>query len=299
MIVTCVILETYNSSFVRQHLIPTLRASTSGHEVQVVVAQNGPEPAAHDDDVAVLRTELLHIGKGYNAGARLGNGELLAFFHDDCMINDPNWIDICRAQIDGGAWATGPDLRTDVDYSYLKEVPLVMPRHHFETVGGFDERYYLGFQSELLTFEIERHGGHITVAPFSPLHFCETVGMSTVLLLAPPDERRELQMLFGRPDFGPDQWRSLPGWPIHRLRAQWLRDYLIDLPLMCYFGSRFPGVPPGDRPTIGQLLRDGTLPSMMPSDGDAIEALLRSIDLANERIAKGAATGPPADPGRP
>ncbi len=54
---------------------------------------------------------LVWVAKGYNAGVRMAKGEYVAIFHDDCQINDPNWIEKCISMLNQEVWAVTPEIR--------------------------------------------------------------------------------------------------------------------------------------------------------------------------------------------
>ncbi|MBP7995524.1 MAG: glycosyltransferase [Candidatus Microthrix sp.] len=294
--VSCIVLSTFNAPFVRTHLVPSIQANSDMATTEIIVVNNGPDELASIPGASVHRSKRYHIPIGYNRGAAASTGRLLAFFHDDCVLNDPDWVDKVERALSAGAWLVGPDRRVDAEYAYLKEVPLVISRETFGSLGGYDERYYLGYQAELLCFEAVRRGGSVEVVPIDSFHYCNEIGMSTLLMLAPPSERSALAAAFGDPSFGPNSWLGLPDWPTHRLRGRWLKDYLIDLPLAGHLHRAYAARSLRDRPTFGRLLASGVLPSLMPATVGDMERLFSAIDLANRQIAAGAGRGGPVEP---
>ncbi len=90
-------------------------------------------------------------------------------------------------------YATGAELHKGInkgaDYNhnrpYLKEVPLVMEKKNFIEIGGYDEKYYWGFEDILFSEKItKKHKKLIKEVKIKYLHFN---GMSTKLLHAKND----------------------------------------------------------------------------------------------------------------
>lgn len=132
-------------------------------EAETIVVDNGS-----DDDTAliaamkgarVVRREGGTIAELRNAGAASGSGRLLAFLDADCLV-DPRWVLLLAETLcDPSVVAVGtpavphPDQATWVTWAWFAlaagakrgdEVPwlgtsnLMVRRHDFKTVGGFD-----------------------------------------------------------------------------------------------------------------------------------------------------------------
>ena len=168
--VSCIILCNLNDEFVKYRTIPNILVNSQDYSTEIIVVDNSsnhtfdyPEGL---NDVKVIKSEPFHIPKGYNNGVKEAKGKYIAIFHDDCEVLDRNWIKNCTRILNDKVYAVAPQLHrqlTIVDKEYtkphsllkkdryqefLKECPLVMERDKFNEIGGYDETYYFGYQSE-------------------------------------------------------------------------------------------------------------------------------------------------------
>jgi hypothetical protein len=126
----------------------------------------------------------------YNAGAALARGRYLAFFHDDCIVDDERWLEKCTAALDRGAAAVAAEFRrleriAGVEVPPLpvaKCVPLVIPAEGFAAAGRFDEFHYLGYEDLDLTLRLAQLGKRVEAVDLRMRHFD---GMSSVLKYCP------------------------------------------------------------------------------------------------------------------
>jgi len=202
---SCIILLTHNDLFVRYTQIPSLIQNSSGHTVEILLVYNGSHV-----ELDLFQNFAVHTGaygspsRGYNLGARQARGELLAFFHDDCLIDDPHWIDKALNQLDEDCLAVSPEFDREDDLVVAKCVPLVIRRRHFEELGGFDEHYYAGVEDVDFTHSILARRKRAERVDFGYMHIR---GMSTCLAVAP--EPRRLREWFGFNCLTPDQVQKL------------------------------------------------------------------------------------------
>ena len=190
-LVSCIIVVNHNALFVREQLIPSLFANTQAHPFEVVLVHNG---AADSESVLAafggVRCLTGAVSVAYNAGAKLSRGRYLAFFHDDCIVDDGHWLEKCTAALDRGAPAVAAEFRRlerigGVDVPALpvaKCVPLVIPAAEFASAGRFDEFHYLGYEDLDFTLRLAQLGKRVEAVDLQMRHFD---GMSSVLKYCP------------------------------------------------------------------------------------------------------------------
>ena len=190
-LVSCIIVVNHNALFVREQLIPSLFANTRAQPFEVVLVHNG----ATDSEALLaafggVRCASGAVSVAYNAGAALARGRYLAFFHDDCMVDDERWLEKCTAALDRGAAAVAAEFRrleriASVEVPPLpvaKCVPLVIPAEGFAAAGRFDEFHYLGYEDLDLTLRLAQLGKRVEAVDLRMRHFD---GMSSVLKYCP------------------------------------------------------------------------------------------------------------------
>jgi len=190
-LVSCIIVVNHNALFVREQLIPSLFANTRAQPFEVVLVHNG----ATDSEALLaafggVRCASGAVSVAYNAGAALARGRYLAFFHDDCMVDDERWLEKCTAALDRGAAAVAAEFRrleriASVEVPPLpvaKCVPLVIPAEGFASAGRFDEFHYLGYEDLDLTLRLAQLGKRVEAVDLRMRHFD---GMSSVLKYCP------------------------------------------------------------------------------------------------------------------
>ena len=190
-LVSCSIVVNHNALFVREQLIPSLFANTRAQPFEVVLVHNG----ATDSEALLaafggVRCASGAVSVAYNAGAALARGRYLAFFHDDCMVDDERWLEKCTAALDRGAAAVAAEFRRleridSVEVPPLpvaKCVPLVIPAEGFAAAGRFDEFHYLGYEDLDLTLRLAQLGKRVEAVDLRMRHFD---GMSSVLKYCP------------------------------------------------------------------------------------------------------------------
>ena len=190
-LVSCIIVVNHNALFVREQLIPSLYANTRSQPFEVVLVHNG---AATSESVLAafggVRCLTGAVSVAYNTGAKLARGRHLAFFHDDCVVDDEHWLEKCTAVLDRGAPAVAAEFRRlerigGVDVPALpvaKCVPLVIPAAEFASAGCFDEFHYLGYEDLDFTLRLAQLGKRIEAVDLRMRHFD---GMSSVLKYCP------------------------------------------------------------------------------------------------------------------
>jgi glycosyltransferase involved in cell wall biosynthesis len=190
-LVSCIIIVNHNALFVREQLIPSLFANTRAHPFEVVLVHNG----AADSESALAafggaRCPSGAVSVAYNAGAALARGRYLAFFHDDCMIDDERWVEKCTAALEQGAAAVAAEFRRlerigGMEVPPLpvaKCVPLFISAGDFASAGRFDEFHYLGYEDLDFTLRLAQLGKRVEAVDLRLRHFD---GMSSVLKYCP------------------------------------------------------------------------------------------------------------------
>jgi len=190
-LVSCIIVVNHNALFVREQLIPSLFANTREQPFEVVLVHNG----AADSEALLgafggVRCASGAVSVAYNAGAALARGRYLAFFHDDCILDDARWVEKCTAALEQGAAAVAAEFRrleriggTDVPaLPVAKCVPLFIGAGEFASAGRFDEFHYLGYEDLDFTLRLAQLGKRVEPVDLRLRHFD---GMSSVLKYCP------------------------------------------------------------------------------------------------------------------
>jgi hypothetical protein len=192
-LVSCILLLPFNDLFARNVILPAIIRHSHPYPIEIIVVFAGfgvdRAPFAH---LRQLDSELTSIAKGYNLGVRHALGEYVALFHDDCFIDDPQWIDKALQALQSGAQAVTPELVRWQAVPVAKAVPLVMRRQDFNRLGGYDEYYFAGVEDLDLTVSILAGGGEIRRLDAGYRHLR---GMGTSLIVH--EEPHQLKMLYG------------------------------------------------------------------------------------------------------
>lgn len=178
--VTCVVLVGFNDLFVRQQLLPSIIANSKDYEIEIVIINAGYEyniklPKAFP----IHNSDFGWISRAYNLGGKLAKGDFIAFFHDDCVLNDPKWLDKSASAINGGLTAVTGALKMK-EYTVLglqgakfqiaKATPLVIERDVFHNFAYFDENYYIGFEDLDFTYNLLSKGLSIGQVDIDIIH---------------------------------------------------------------------------------------------------------------------------------
>lgn len=190
---SCIIVLTANGRFVRHFLLPSIVQCTRNVATEIIIVCNGTIPPDECiEGVACMSSEYGCVANAYNRGVEAASGDYIALFHDDCLLADPAWAEVCIGMLRRGYTAVTPEVQTYRRLMVAKSVPLLMRRRDYLALGGFDEQYYMGIEDIDFTYSILSAGGHVGRAPIRYEHFN---GMSTVILFG---RRPTLyEMLFG------------------------------------------------------------------------------------------------------
>jgi hypothetical protein len=202
--VSCVVVVNENAAFVREQLVPSLIAN-SRRPIEIVLVYNGaaaPDPALAP--LTGLRSAWGAVAAGYNAGARVARGRYLALFHDDVVIDDPRWIELCVGALEEGAGAAAAETRRMESIAGVavpplpvaKCVPLVMRTADFRSSGGFDEFHYVGYEDLDFSLALAVRGLPVAGVRIALRHFS---GMSSTLKYCPVPGLAELYAMTALP----------------------------------------------------------------------------------------------------
>ena len=203
-LVSCIVVVNENGPFVREQLIPSLVAN-SRRPIEIILVYNGaamPDPTLAP--LVSLSSEWGAVSAAYNAGARVARGRYLALFHDDVVIDDPRWIDICLGALQEGAGAVAPEHRRMETIAGVavpplpvaKCVPLVMETARYRASGGFDEFHYVGYEDLDFSLALVSRGLKLASVRLALRHFS---GMSSTLKYCPMPGLAELYALAALP----------------------------------------------------------------------------------------------------
>ncbi|MEX0957989.1 MAG: glycosyltransferase [Burkholderiales bacterium] len=204
-LVSCIIVVTENLLFVREQLLPSLAENSGSSAIEVILVCNGT--ATYDPGLSWLRgirSEFGAVSVAYNHGAAIARGRFLAFFHDDCVIDDPLWIEKCTQRLQRGGDVVAGEYRELGEIAGIafpplpvaKSVPLFMRRADFEETGGYDEFHYIGYEDLDFTLDLAKRGKHMVATDLRLRHYN---GMSSTLKYNPVPGLAELYALAALP----------------------------------------------------------------------------------------------------
>lgn len=207
-LVSCIVVVNENLPFVLEQFLPSLAAHSARHAIEAILVCNGSRevPAEAPAGVSVLRSEWGAVSKAYNAGAARARGAYLAFFHDDCILYDPLWIDKCLQRLEHGAHAVAGEYRQIGEIGGVavpplpvaKCVPLFVRKADFEEAGRFDEAHYIGYEDLDFTLALAACGKKLVATDLDRVHFH---GMSSTLKYYPVPGLADLYALAAVPAF--------------------------------------------------------------------------------------------------
>lgn len=157
--ISCIVLMPFNDLFVRNVLLPSILHHSRGHEIEILLVYAGFGVDRRPfERFTAIESELACISKGYNAGVRQARGEYVALFHDDCYLDDPDWIGKALRALTGDVVCVVPECDSWYGAQVGKAVPLVMRRDDHLRLGGYDEYYYVGVEDMDLSTAIQAAG---------------------------------------------------------------------------------------------------------------------------------------------
>ena len=205
-LVSCIVVVNENLPFVEEQLLPSLVHSSGRHPVEIILVCNGAQTCEPRPGLQVLRSEWGVVSRAYNAGAAVARGTYLAFFHDDCVLQDPRWIEKCVQRLEQGAHAVAAEYRQINEVGGVavpplpvaKCVPLFLKKEEFQAAGGYDEQHYIGYEDLDFTLALAARGRKLVATDLQVIHFH---GMSSTLKYNPVPGLADLYALGAVPGF--------------------------------------------------------------------------------------------------
>jgi glycosyltransferase involved in cell wall biosynthesis len=173
-----VIIPAYNEEAVLPRLLKTIAAAREayGGPLEVIVADNVSTDAtaqiAGDAGCKVVRVEKRVIAAVRNAGARVAEGEILAFVDADAQIHPDTFNEIDRLMVSGNAIGGATGMRFDrsslaltLTFALLSTISVLLTRQltrdvptgvtfcrrrDFEEIGGYHEERLFAEDVQLL-----------------------------------------------------------------------------------------------------------------------------------------------------
>ncbi|MEA2326714.1 MAG: hypothetical protein QOE68_1673 [Thermoanaerobaculia bacterium] len=215
-LVSCILLLPFNELFARNVILPSIIQNSGGHPIEIIIVFAGfgvdRKPFEH---MRHVDSELTCISKGYNAGVRAARGEYVALFHDDCYLDDPEWIAKALGALRDDVICVMPEFDHWQQVPVGKAVPLVMRRRDFLEIGGYDEYYYAGVEDMDLTVSILATGARQSPVDIRYRHLR---GMGTSLVVH--EQPHQLKLLFG--------YQLLPAATIGRVHMDMMQKLLAN-----------------------------------------------------------------------
>ncbi len=184
---SCIILCSGNHHFVKHRVIPSI-ISTLNIPYEIIVVNNSTKAFPKMKHVKTIKSDFAHISKAYNKGIKAAKGKYIAIFHDDCIVYDCNWFDICKKELTKDVKAVSPEITLDVPFNLmrLKATPLVMKGKHY-----YDEHYFFGFEELDFCYQLLKKGYEYKRVNFVTEHIR---ALGTILLFSGRDD---LNFYFG------------------------------------------------------------------------------------------------------
>ena len=173
-----VIVVTYNSAHLLPAFAAALHADTQAPPYELILVDNASHdaPWQHIPDAQWIRLDQnLGFGTACNRGAAHATGDYLVFMNPDVCVS-PGWLIQLQYHL-----ATHPDvaliapetlypgeqrtLHTGIaDRSTLPGAALMVSRHHWQQLGGFDEAIFLYWEDTDLCWRAQSRGYRTVVA---------------------------------------------------------------------------------------------------------------------------------------
>ena len=114
------------------------------------------------DELLIIVNDGIGYGPAVNRGLRLAHGDFLLIANNDTAVLAGDVSDLCDPEA-----VTVPKIDGQVDR--LPRAFFCLPRWVYEEVGGFDERFHMGyFEDDDLIKRLEVHG--VPVRPVDSVH---------------------------------------------------------------------------------------------------------------------------------
>lgn len=192
-LVSCIILLPFNDLFTRNVLIPSILQNSRGQAIEIIIVYSGTGVNVDKfRSFRVIESEFGCIAKGYNAGVRAAKGKYVALFHDDCLLDDPDWISTCIGALTDSVKAVAAESDRYGSLVYGKAVPLFLEKEVYMAIGGYDEFYYVGVEDIDLACAFQARDVAMQVVPVRAMHLR---GMGSSLVVHP--QPRQLKLLYG------------------------------------------------------------------------------------------------------
>ena len=176
-IISCIILLTCNDLFVINHLIPSIIKNSGGYPIEIITVFNGFGcDLGAFKRFELIESDFLWVSRAYNQGVKSARGEYVAIFHDDCILDDKEWIQKAIYTLNNDIYAMTGELKNGT----AKCTPLVMRKKDYWQLGGFDEFYFSGNEDRDFSYTLYSNGKKI-MENINSIHF---QGVSTILLLS-------------------------------------------------------------------------------------------------------------------
>ncbi len=185
--ISCIIVLHRNVHFVRELMIPALLSASGHHVIEIIVVDNGGADVVDwMDEVRLFKSADQSVARAYNLGVKHARAPIVALFHDDCILDDPFWIEKIEAAGKAGADVISPEIRRLEKIGaipikplpVLKNVPLVLRREVFDALQGYDEDLFIGYEDLEFTLRLLSKGYRTARVGLGYRHFG---GMSSCL----------------------------------------------------------------------------------------------------------------------
>ena len=227
-IVSCIILLTCNDVFVKDHLIPSIIKNSEGHPIEIIVVYNGFGcDLGAFQRFKVIESDFMWVSKAYNTGVEYARGDYIAIFHDDCILDDKQWIQKAIEALNNEVYAITGEFKNQT----AKSTPLVMKKKVFLQLGGLDEFYFTGGEDRDFTYTIYLHGKKI-VQNIDAVHL---QGASTILMLT--NDYEDFKRAISYNIIPLDVLKKLNEFYLNRASDKGLRVLMANY--MLYFNDKF------------------------------------------------------------
>jgi hypothetical protein len=175
-VISCIILLTMNDLFVKNQLIPSIIKNSIGEKIEIIIVDNSEENRVNKfKNFKYIKSNAYHISKALNKGAKYSKGEYLAFFQDDVILDDSQWIKKSLKKLNDTTYAVS----TKIDNIVARNELLIIKKKIFEEINGYDENIFTGQEEIDLSFNIFSRGKKIEKINTKTQHLG---AISTILL---------------------------------------------------------------------------------------------------------------------
>ncbi|MFT4304440.1 MAG: glycosyltransferase family 2 protein [Candidatus Woesearchaeota archaeon] len=166
-----------NDFFVKNQLIPSIIKNSKKYDIEIIIVDNSElNRSKNFKKFKYIMSEKNHIPKALNLGAKNAKGEYLAFFQDDVILTDNQWINKIKGKLNNKVYV----LTTKLNDIIARNELLIIKKKKFQEVKGYDENIKRWQEDIDFSFNILNRGKEINKIDIKTVHFN---GISSILIM--------------------------------------------------------------------------------------------------------------------